>query len=156
MRKLLKASVFASALLLALPASAAVEGYLRIEGLNGAAGLVELSKVTYGSGRPVVATPTGVGGERDDRHMIRIVRPSDQASRTLWQAGRFPRAIVYVLRADGTTYKSFRLTDVSISDFGTDNRAPAGAPERLTDRFTLVFANISSGPDATADGLAGR
>jgi hypothetical protein len=102
-----------------------------------------------------VALPTGVGPESDDRHAIRIVRRSDQISRSLWQANdqRFPHALIYVLTPGGSTYRSFRLTDVSISDFGVDNPGRAGAPEPQTDRFTLVFSNITSGAETSADAL---
>jgi type VI protein secretion system component Hcp len=134
-------------LLLAFPASAAADAYLKLDGVNGAsngqAATIALSDVSYASGRPITSAPSAVGPDRSDTHTIHIVRNVDWASPTLWAAAasaeHFPAAAVCVRNAKGETCR--RLSDVVISGFETDGQ-PGAADQHPTEQFTLNFATL--------------
>jgi type VI protein secretion system component Hcp len=122
--------VAASTLLLACPASAA-DAYLSLDGLRGASegGKIELSSISFGSGRAVTSMPLSFG------HTLRVSKPVDEASTALWQAWqsgrRFPTAFVSVRSANGT-YERYRLADVVISGFVTNGQLSGNQAERFT------------------------
>jgi len=133
--------VVAAALLCAGPVSAAVEGYLEIDGMPGAstdrAATIAFTDLTYGGGRAFRWPMLGGG------HSLQVVRPADQASLALWKAAqsgeRFARALVYVRSGDGAE-AAYRASVVVISNFQTDHLGRDGRP---VDRFTLIFTDIS-------------
>jgi hypothetical protein len=157
MRGVVSGLIFTGALLLALPAAAEVNAYLRLDATGSArqplAATLDLTSITYGSGRAVMGLPIGVGPERDDLHTLRIVRPNDGPSQAIWRAefagDHFSKAMVYVRQDTGAPFRAYLLTDVTISAFETD-----GA--RGADRFTLDFDHIETAPDATAEALGVR
>ena len=141
----------AAALLCAFPASAAVDAYLKLDGINGASAggpaTIELSNIAYGSGRAFGTAPPGIGPDRGDLHTLRVVKRVDRASQTLWaaavSAAHFPTATLYVRKIGGATCEGYRLRDVVISGFETNN-GYGGALAQPTERFTLNFVDMQA------------
>jgi type VI protein secretion system component Hcp len=142
MNRILSGVIVAGVVSLALPAAAAVDAYLKLDGIDG--GKIALSGLAYGSGRPIESTPPGVGPDRRALNTMVAVKPVDAASRALWQAAasgrRFPTAYVYFRPAAGAAYRGYRLTDVVLSGF--DPNSHHAGPAQTTERFTLNFAQM--------------
>jgi type VI secretion system secreted protein Hcp len=145
------AALTAGLLAIPLAARAAVEAYLKIDGVVGESqddqhkDWIELSSFQMGSTQPANG-PTATGGAAaghasvGDIHVTKVV---DASSPTLMQAAahgtRYPSAEVDLMR-NGQVYLVYHLTDVVISSVQTS--APAdGHP---TETVTLNYARIQT------------
>ncbi len=130
-------------------ASAAVLGYLRIEGIQGSAtargyeSWIEVSGLEWGVSNPSASEPAGRTMGQADFNPIIVVKPIDKATPLLSQAcaaGRhYPEAQLVFLAAGSTTPSgSVSLRDVTIME----TIASGGDAEVLNETLALGFRSI--------------
>lgn len=142
--------LFAASLSLALPARAALDAYMKIDGVNGHSldpqhmGWIEISSAQFDQIRssvPAGGPARGAAGGKIHLSEITISKRTDASSPLLLEAatkGRhFPEVIIEMRKAGGgpQEYLVIRMSDALVSSYQMGGKG--GAPP--TDSFTLTF-----------------
>lgn len=137
-----------ASLALAGRAVAAVDAFLKIEGVKGESqekpGAIELKSWSFGAGRggSLRQASSGRAGRGPDVSEIQITKLHDQASPKLMEAAatgrRFSEATLTVRKAGGEQpYLVYKLTDVMISHYQMSSGG-----DRPTESMTLNFGKM--------------
>ena len=145
-------ALFAAVLLAAGPASAAVNAFLKIDGIPGESmdaqhqGWIELSDFSFGVENPTtIGSATGAARARNSTAPFKILKISDVASPALALAlapgKRIPGIVIEGTKPGGQVYLKIKLENVMVSSFqmGGSAKGGSGLP---TDSITLIYQKI--------------